>query len=147
MEKLEAFDKYDDYTRDSYEDIQILKRKEDLMYSALSPEILDKINYKNLKNFPRYTDFYEDFESSNFCDEQELRNESLKKYYNEKKTELHRPMKIENLLENLKVNPAQKEFTLLFVDKISYVIQLFFQEDNKDKLKNALTELENDIKM
>ena len=117
------------------------RTKEDLLFSSLSPEILKKINCKKMKKYPRHIDFYRDFASTNFIDEQIYRNDFLTKWSKEVSPNDYRQMKIEGLLSKIKTCPTNQDFINIFLDEISTTIQTFFHETDKDKLINSIRNL------
>ena len=60
-----------------FQESNLNKIKEDILYSGIPPELLLKVNPSNLKNYLHYVNFYQDFDSENFSDSQNLRNEYL----------------------------------------------------------------------
>ena len=115
--------------------------KEELLFSSLSPELLKKLNCKKMKKYPRHIDFYNDFASTNFIDEQIVRNDFLTKWSKEVSPNDYRQMTIDGLLSKIKTNPTNQDFINIFLDEISTTIQTFFHETDKDKLINSIRNL------
>ena len=116
-------------------------KKEDIVYTSLSPEILSQINPKNLKHFLHSMTFYKEFNSENFC----LTQMSRSKYISEIDIKDHlpftKPKTLPNIIEALslqhQVNSNCEEiFTLL-----SEAIALFFTEQNENALLEYLSKL------
>ena len=98
--------------------------KEELLFSSLSPELLKKLNCKKMKKYPRHIDFYNDFASTNFIDEQIVRNDFLTKWSKEVSPNDYRQMTIEGLLSKIKTNPTNQDFINIFL------VILYFIETN-----------------
>ena len=115
--------------------------KEELLFSSLSPELLKKLNCKKMKKYPRHIDFYNDFASTNFIDEQIVRNDFLTRWSKEVSPNDYRQMTIDGLLSKIKTNPTNQDFINIFLDEISTTIQTFFHETDKEKLINSIRNL------
>ena len=65
---------------ESFQEENLNKIKEDILYSGIQPELLSKVNPSNLKNYLNYVNFYQDFDSENFSDSQNIRNDYLNEW-------------------------------------------------------------------
>ena len=95
-----------------------------------------------MKKYPQKIDFYNDFASTNFIDEQIIRNDFFAKWTKYLPiNEQRQMMKYDGLLSKIQSQSTNKDF----INEISTTIQTFVHETNKEKLINSIKDLQQTI--
>ena len=95
-----------------------------------------------MKKYPQKIDFYDDFASTNFIDEQIIRNDFFAKWTKYLPiNEQRQMMKYDGLLSKIQSQSTNKDF----INEISTTIQTFVHETNKEKLINSIKDLQQKI--
>ena len=130
---------------ESFQDANLNKIKEDILYSGIPPELLSKVNPSNLKNYLHYVNFYQDFDSENFSDSQNIRNDFLEDWEENINSGNIRGKTITNIFDE-KENNGKKKNTNLLLGIITTTIHKLFEDNQKESLIEALNSLLNTFK-
>ena len=125
-----------------FQESNLNKIKEDILYSGIPPELLLKVNPSNLKNYLHYVNFYQDFDSENFSDSQNLRNEYLENWIQNINLKNIRGKTITNIFD--KENSGNViQLSNLLLGSITMTIQKFLEKSQKEDLIKSLNSLLN----
>ena len=130
---------------ESFQEANLNKIKEDILYSGIPSELLSKVHPSNLKNYLHYVNIYQDFDSENFSDSQNIRNEFLKDWEEKINNGNIRGKTIANIFDE-KENNGKSKNTNLLLGTITTTIHKLFIVNQKENLVEALDTLLNTFK-
>ena len=127
---------------ESFQEENLNKIKEDILYSGIQPELLSKVNPSNLKNYLNYVNFYQDFDSENFSDSQNIRNDYLNEWEENINSGNIRGKTITNIFDE-KENNENTQNVNLILGSITTTIHKIYEVNEKEKIIETLNILLN----
>jgi len=130
-----------DYNLQQFNDENINKIKEDLLYYSLPPSILKKINPKNLKNFLISQNYYYFYFTEKFIKSQKILFSIINKKIIKKQNQ------IPNILNSLNKNNSDENCESNIIINIRKFLYILLTNKDEDNFNDILNKLDNLIKI